>query len=198
MDDEPCFTAFLNIAGLTLVRQRNAFTDNFCKTFTEFSQTSEREIDQYVKRNDEDNRNRAQNQQVIFTVRFLKNIKAVLMELQDQMRCLATPDMAMLNSIDIDTLRSMRLSYSQYTRDSEQRNNQKLPEKTVCKLSGKTWGIFKVDIQECMNRIIGVNSIPLSYIICPNDHNTYEAHYETRMDKLINCIAHSGDAFKED
>lgn len=198
MNDIACFNTFLTAAGLTQARQRSAFMDNFCQTFTELSQANEKEIDQFVKRNDEMNRTRGNNHQETFVVRFLKNLKAVLIELQDRAKCLAPSDEVMLNGIDANALHSMRLSYSEYIRDNRQCSKQILPDKTVCKLSSKSWGIFKMDVQEVLSRILGVNYAPLAHVIRKNDHNAYDDHHESRIDKLVACIAHQGNAFKED
>ena len=198
MDDPIVFSDFLTRAGLTVARQRTAIIDNLCETFTEFSVISEEDISAFVTRNDQDNRTRAAAQRVILTNKFITSLKAVLFEFHDRRKCLALPDVAALNGIDVNRLRDLRVNYANAVRDNTARTAQRLPEMTSVKLTTKSWGEWKTNFQEVLSRIYGVNKIPLTYVVRNMAVNNYNVAYASRMERLVACCAFQGEAYRED
>ena len=73
----------------------------------------------------------------------------------------------------------------------------KLPEITVPKLTAENYEIFTTSCCSVVESNIGMNSIPVDYIMRGVTGN-YNSSWKTREDKLNNCLLHTGDSLKND
>ena len=60
----------------------------------------------------------------------------------------------------------------------------------VPKLTPFKWPDFKSAISECLNRAVGKNNIPLSYVIHKEQVGNFKEYYDTRREKLISRVSY--------
>ena len=157
MDDVIVFDNFLQRLGLNLNRQRNAITDSFGDTFEQFSSSSDDDIDEFVKQNNDANRSRAAAARVVISTRVINDLKATLFDLRDRAKCVATLNAAQLNALDHATLGILRTLRSNAVRENAQRQKKTLLPMEVPKLTRNNWSDFKLAVSESLRRIFGVN-----------------------------------------
>ena len=73
----------------------------------------------------------------------------------------------------------------------------KLPEVVVPKLTATNYEIFNTAFTAVVTRTIGMNGLPLDYLMRETVGN-YEVAWPTRTDKLKNCILFRGASFTQD
>ena len=73
----------------------------------------------------------------------------------------------------------------------------KLPDITVSKLRADNYGILTTSICSVIGRPIGMNAIPIDYVMRGVTGN-YDYPWTNREDTLNNCLLHTGNYFKND
>ena len=101
-----------------------------------------------------------------------------------------------MNAYAIDEINHMRTNYLESRQSNEITTG--LGEVKVPKLTPFQWPDFKSAISEYLNRVVGKNTIPLSYVIRKEQFGNFEEYYDTRREKLISCTSFTGPAFQAD
>ena len=79
------------------------------------------------------------------------------------------------------------------------RSQQNVPDMAVIALTTKNWREFKVSCLHSFRRIYGQNNIPLTYVVRENNDARYDQDtFNSRIDKLVACTLHHGDAYEND
>ena len=108
------------------------------------------------------------------------------------------PDLAALQGMDAANINLMRI---QRTKSVQNKASfaalSKLPEIIVPKLTAMKYEIFNTVFTAVVARTIGMNAIPLDYVIRETIGN-YGNAWPTRTDKLKNCILFNGASYLQD
>ena len=198
MNDPAQFTAFLtNLCGLTIDRARNEVT-TFLNTFEDLLSTSEEEIDNFVKNTHAANSARAAAQRILIPTASIVTLKALRFELIDREKCGVLPNQATLQGMNAANLNLMRIQRTRSMQDKASFSAlSKLPEIAVPKLTATNYEIFNTAFTAVVARTIGMNSLPLDYIMRATIGN-YDDAWPTRTDKLKNCILFTGASYIQD
>ena len=68
----------------------------------------------------------------------------------------------------------------------------------VLKLTSDTFEDFDLDFQGTAGMQFDLSGIPLDYLVRPNDACNYDAVWNSREDKLKNCVIFVGQYYKDD
>ena len=198
MNDPAQFTAFLtNLCGLTVARARNE-TIAFLDTFEALLSTSEEEIDNFVKNTHAANSARATANKILIPTAAAITLKAVRFELIDREKCGTLPDLAALQGLDAVSINLMRVQRTKSVQDKVSfAALSKLPEIVVPKLTATNYEIFNIAFTAVVARTIGMNLIPLDYVMRETIGN-YGTAWPTRTEKLKNCILSTGASYLQD
>ena len=166
MDDSDEFRAFLsNLCGLTVIRERNE-TITFLNTFDALISTSEEEIDNFVKNTHSSNSARAATQRILIPSAAIVTLKALRFELIDRENCGVLPDLVALQGMNAANINLMRIQRTKALQNEASfAALSKLPEIVVPKLTTMNYEIFNTAFTAVIARTIGMNSIPLDYVI---------------------------------
>ena len=166
MDDSDEFRAFLsNLCGLTVIRERNE-TITFLNTFDALISTSEKEIDNFVRHTHSSNSARAATQRILIPSAAIVTLKALRFELIDRENCGVLPDLVALQGMNAANINLMRIQRTKALQNEASfAALSKLPEIVVPKLTTMNYELFNTAFTAVITRTIGMNSIPLDYVI---------------------------------
>ena len=188
MDNPDIFNDFLaNVAGVTNQHARTAVT-NFIGTFQDLLTTTDSEIDTFVQNTHSSNSARTRNK-ISIPPGSVIALQAILFELKDRQRCGALPTAEMLLAITAPHLIVLKQSRSNAKEQKKNRANNTLPAMSVPKITSFT---------TLANRQIGLNDLPLDYLMRDHDPTPSDGFYANREDKMRSCILFQGDNFRVD
>ena len=198
MDDPAVFLDFLeNTLSITpprVVQEIISYVD----TFESLLQTSADEFDDFVTRTHSSNSARAPNAKILIPNTAIISINALMFELKDRLTCDALPDLATLQAMNGNTLRSLR---AQHNTAKEQLKGAKLvnisDSMKVVKLTQRNYQEFETSFRALASRTTGTRGITLDYMMREINGN-YGALWQSRSDKLKNCASLNGPAFAAD
>ena len=198
MDDPVIFETFLRTeCGLTVARARNEMV-TFVDSFTAVLSTSDNEIDSFVKNIHSSNSARNAVARILIPPSTVIALKAIRFELQDRQRCGALPNEITLRALDTVQMNYLRVQRTKSVQDQAMFSAlSKLPDIVVPKLTSTNYEVFNTAFSATVARTIGMNGIPLDYIMRETDGN-YDSAWPTRGDKLKNCLSLTGAAYKND
>ena len=199
MDDQNVFRNWLiNVVGNSPARSTTAIT-NFIETFNDLLTSSDEEIDNFVSTEHGANSGRTNaNSKIIISPRTVLNLKAMLFELKDRIKCGAMPTLAQLQNLTAAQMSALRLNRSiaiEYK--NKKKDASKNPTLDLPKLTNDNFDEFMAAFTNLASRTIGVNELPIDYLLRTTDGN-YNAAYQSREEKLKACILLVGDNFRKD
>ena len=198
MNDTNVFGAFLQRAvGITQARTRTAILD-FIPTMNDLLSLSEEEISSFVSTIHSSNTARG-NQKVLITPNVTVSLQALLFELKDRALCDALPTQAVIDNIqpaDVAVLRRARGIAIEHKKRRKQ--NSAAPVMTVPKFNGSNYDEFITAFRSLASRSIGLNDLPLDYLMRDDPPGNYTAGWTSREEKLMKCIVFRGDNFRSD
>ena len=197
MNDPVIFDRFLdNVAGVTVANARNAITA-FISTFQELLTTNDSEINTFVQNTHSSNSARTRGK-ISIPPGSVIAIQAILFELKDRQRCGALPNDEVLNAINVPQLTLLKQSRSNALEQKRNRANNNLPSMSIPKFTGNNYDEFITAFTTLANRQIGLNDLPLDYLMRDEEPAPYDGFYASREDKLRACILFHGDNFRVD
>ena len=199
MDDPALFEQFLtNLCGVTLPRVLNEVT-GFIPSFRALLSSSNEDVQNFVTTTHASNSGRASNAKIVIPSGAILNLKALRFELSDRNRCNTLPDSDMLTALTSVDLNFLRIQKTQAVEDAKSFDKlSSLPEIKVPKLTESNYEAFDTAFQSILAKTIGMNVIPITYILRKNEVGDYEHNWETRLKKLENCLVFSGNNYRQD
>jgi hypothetical protein len=200
MNDEALFDLFVqNTLGETLARTRNSIT-SFIPTFHVLLNTTDQEINTFVSNTHSSNSGRGVNAKIIISPSTVIGLQSLRFELKDRQLCNCLPDAATLEGINIEQLAILREARSQALEQEKNRSdNNTQGDLVIPKFTIDNFDEFMVAFTNKAKRQIGVNKLPIDYVIRTNtEPGNYMALYASREEKLKNCIHLHGDNFQID
>ena len=197
MNDPVCFNNFLeHTCIITSVHARTAIT-GFIRTFQDLLTTTDSEINTFVQNTHSSNSARPRNK-ISIPPGAVIAIQAMLFELKDRQRCNALPSLETFNALTVDQMTSLKQSRSNAIQQKTSRANATLPTMTVPKFTGTNYDEFITAFTTLANRQIGLNDLPLDYLMRDDDPQPYNGIYTSREAKMRACIIFRGDNFRVD
>ena len=199
MDDTNAFDNFLqNVVGVTVPHARNAILD-FIPTLSDLLALSDDEIASFVATIHASNSARANNAKVLISPQVTVSLQALLFELKDRELCGALPTLAEINMITIADLAFLRKSRNAALQHNKRRKEASASkEMTVPKFHGHNYDEFISAFKSLASRHVGVNGLPLDYLMRDNPPGDFFAVWNSREEKLVNCVIFQGDNFRTD
>ena len=198
MNDPAIFTNFItNVVGVTQARARNAIT-NFIPTFTVLLSTTDEEITNFISSTHSSNSARANNAKILLPSNVAISLQAMLFKLKDRDLCNALPDQATLQAINTATLAALRQTRATAIEHKKNRKSAASNAMTVPAFKGNNYDEFIAAFRSLASRQIGVNDLPLDYVMRHDPPGNYNSPYTSRTDKLMKCIIFRGDNFRTD
>ena len=198
MNDPAIFQGFVqNTLGVTTPRVRNVIFD-FISTFEELLSTTDEEITNFVSTTHSSNSARANNQKILIPSNVAISLQALLFELKDRSLCNALPDAATLSAITALQLRALRRARAAAIEHKKNRTSASTASMTVPSFKGTNYDEFIAAFKSLASRTIGVNDLPLDYLLRDDPPGNYSTRYTSREEKLMKCIIFQGDNFKTD
>ena len=125
----------------------------------------------------------------------MHNLHSIRRHFSNRIKCDAPVEAVEIVALTYDDIQTMRKHYL----ESEQAKTTKgLSSVEMKKLSPLKWPQFKSGIIEILGRTIGRNGIPLIYVIREFEINDFEINYDSREEKLIQCMNLNGANYKSD
>jgi hypothetical protein len=197
MNDPDCFRNFLEDAcGITNDNAVNAIT-GFINTFQDLLTTTDSEINTFVQNTHSSNSARTRNK-ISIPPGAVISIQAILFELKDRERCDALPTAETFDALTPAQMTILKQSRSNAIEQKKNRASANLPAMTVPKVTGNNYDEFITSFTTLANRQIGLNDLPLDYLMRENDPQPYNAIYALREEKMRACIIFRGDNFRVD
>ena len=197
MNDPEIFNRFLeNTAGIRVAHARTAVTD-FIRTFHDLLTTTDSEINTFVQNTHSSNSARPRNK-ISIPPGAVIALQAMLFELKDRESCGSLPNADTLNALTIEQISLLKQSRSSALEQKKNRANLTLPTMTVPKFTGTNYDEFMTAFTTLANRQIGLNNLPLDYIMRELEPSPYNGIFASREDKIRACILFRGDNFKVD
>ena len=198
MNDRNVFNKFLQRAlGVTQVRTRNAILD-FIPTMNDLLSLSEDEISSFVSTIHSSNTARG-NSKILISPNVTVSLQALLFELKDRQICNALPDQAVIDAIQPADVAVLRRSRGQALEHKKRRKqNTATAAMTVPKFNGSNYDEFITAFRSLASRSIGLNDLPLDYLMRDSAPGTYNQAWASREEKLTNCITFQGDNYRSD
>jgi hypothetical protein len=197
MNDPDIFHDFLeDVAGVTNQHARAAIT-GFVNTFQDLLTTNDSEINAFVQNTHSSNSARARNKISIPPGSTIA-LQAILFELKDRQRCNALPTAEVLQAITAPQLTMLKQARLDALEQKKNRTENTLPSMTVPKFNGNNYDEFMTSFKTLANRQIGLNDLPLDYLMRDHEPQPYDALYTSREDKMKSCIIFQGDNFRVD
>ena len=78
------------------------------------------------------------------------------------------------------------------------RKDQSFPDMTVPKLTSDNFKDFDLDFRGATRRQDGLSGIPIDYLLRPDKTSNYYAVWNSREEKLNNCVIFMGPYYKYD
>ena len=195
MDDDALFTNFAtNTLNITPARARNELL-LVIPTFRQLMNTSESDLDTFVKDIHSANSGRAAAERITYRLIQIYNLKALRFELQDRNRCNELPDHATLADIDANQLSILRTIRSENIETTTSKGD--LPEITVPKFTSVNYEDFIQKFETVVSRAIGAHDVSIDYLL-RETNGVYNYAWPSRKEKLRNCLALEGPYFNED
>ena len=200
MNDIVIFNDFVqNVLGETVARTRNAIVA-FVPSFETLLNTTDAEIETFVSNTHSGNSGRAANAKIIISPSTVIGLQSIRFELKDRRLCNSLPNAATLTAITAVELALLRQTRSQAREQEKNRDdtksttNMKIPKFTI-----DNFDEFMVAFTNKAKRMIGVNKLPIDYVIRTNTNPAnYTAQYASREEKLKACIQLRGDNYQID
>ena len=197
MNDPNIFHDFIHdVAGVTNQHAINAIT-GFITTFQDLLSTNDNEINAFVQNTHSSNSARTRNK-ISIPPGSVISLQAILFELKDRQRCGALPTAEMLQAITAPQLALLKQSRSNAIEQKKNRAANTLPSMTVPKFNGNNYDEFMTSFTTLANRQIGLNDLPLDYLMRENEPQPYDGFYTSREDKMRSCLLFQGDNFRVD
>ena len=198
MDDLPVFENFLSTqCGLTVNISREEKFGSV-NSFTALYATSDVDINDFAKSMHTKNSASPANEKIMIPASAIIALKALLFELEDRARCGALSVLATLQALE-----AVKLNYIHVQREKSVAYKakfsalSKLPEIKATKLTADNYEIFTTDFYYIMGRTIGMDGIPIYYVMLGVTGNS-DYPWTNWQDKLNNCLSHSSDYFNND
>ena len=170
----------------------------FVSTFTDLLSATDEEINSFVTTTHSSNSARAANAKILIPSNVAVLLQALLFELKDRDLCNALPDAAMLNAITPVQLGALRRSRANAIAHAKNRNTSTAASMTVPAFKGSNYDEFIAAFKSLASRQIGINGLPLDYIMRDGPPANYTGQFTSREEKLMKCIIFLGDNFKTD
>ena len=197
MDDPIIFANFLeHNAGIINVHAQNAVIA-FIHTFRDLLSSTDSEINTFVQNTHSSNSARARNK-ISIPPGSVIALQAMLFELKDRQSCGALPTAETFAAMTIQQLTSLKQARSTAIEHKKNRANTTLSAMTVPKFTGVNYDEFMTSFTTLANRQIGLNDLPLDYLMREQDPSPYNGIFSSREDKMRSCILFQGDNFKVD
>ena len=198
MNDPAVFAHFVqNVLGVTTPRVRNVIFD-FVPTFNDLLSTTDDEIAAFVSTTHSSNSARGNTQKILIPSNVSISLQAMLFELKDRELCQALPDQATLQAITPVHLTALRRARATALEHKKNRSASTSSSMTVPSFKGSNYDEFIAAFKSLASRQIGVNDLPLDYILRDEPPGNYMGVYASREEKLMKCIVFRGDKFKTD
>ena len=196
MDDRNTLIAVLTQAiGLAQARQRQAFITlgfGMCEGLRDTSLEDLRGLFSTIDRN---NLRLLANQQLRFNLTVKTRMYALCEEFIIRNECNMEMILSMLMMLTVPVVNTFVAKHKAWQIAKDAASTSSLPSIKVPKLTKKNQKEFRHSLMETFGRQRGVNSIPLSSVICENKVNDYELPYKSTEKQLVACLRHAGENY---
>ena len=145
------------------------------------------ELDNFVRNTHSGNSGRTNNK-IIIDQGTVIMLQAISFELRDRDKCNSLPTADMLNALNVAQITLLRAERTLAMERAKNRRTHSLPDMDIPKLTQKNYDEFNTAFATLVSRQIGVNDIPLDYLLRDNAIGNYEAQYASREERLKQCI----------
>ena len=196
MDTQNSFKTLLTTARFS-AKARDAIVEFCCDSISELANLPPKDLDQAINNLHKALATQANaRDQVRLNATKCISLHSIRLHFLDRINCgagLLAPKIIAIDRTDLNTFRSDYLEATLYQEDTKG-----LSTVTITKLVTTKWNEFKSTMTESLSRITGKNKIPLTYLIRDEDVGNFDATYDNRTDRLVQCITLSGAAYKHD
>ena len=158
----------------------------------------DQDIDTFVKEIHSYNSARPPNGKILIPLNVPQSLKLVLFELRNKKRCGALPNGLVLQAINVSQLNIIHKARKESLEIIAHRKDQSFPDMTVPKLTSDDFEDFDLDFKGVARRQYGLYGIPLEYLLRPIDAGNYDVVWNSRDEKLKNCVIFVGQSYKDD
>ena len=198
MNDPAIFANFLEIVLQIRPTRVRVEIITFIESFEDLLNSSDDEIDAFVKEVHSGNSARASNAKILISSSVVLGLKSILFELKDRDMCDALPNATVLRGLDANQLSSMRKLRRLALINQSLRKEISLPDMKVLKLTAQTFDDWNTSFTSVVGRQHSLVEISLDYLLKDEEVGNYEANWPTREDKLKFYIRLSGSRYKSD
>lgn len=199
MDDPVPFTTFITgVCNINTPRAQNEIL-GFANTFRALSNTTDEDLDNFVKETHSSNSARPANGKILIPASAVIALKSINFEIKDRIRCGAIPTIVMLNALNAAQIAICRTTRTNAMNAATAFRSSSLPDIEMPKFKEDKYEDFIVKFRDLIKRTASVHGgLSIEYLLRKTNGNYNTGGFVDRADKLRQCLRLTGPLFKTD